>query len=342
MLVKEDCLESIRKTIEDTKLYTAHLDAIDRWEAIKIAMQKDFKKLSRRAASEDTVAISQLTEKVTEMENQLEDLTEEQQDVLHDSKDELENLLNKKVRGIMFRTKAKWQMEGERNTKYFYNLEKTKYNAKTCTKLFNTKNEIICNPAAIMKMQKDYYQELYTADENSEFVCEVEIDTVVTEECGLNENQFTMEEMKDAVKQLKNGSCPGSDGLPIEVYKILWRELHEPLYEAVCLMYAQERIHTTGKLGVLNLIPKGDKDTRYLKNMRPITLLNSDYKVIEKMVANRLIPALQIVIHEDQKGFLPGRRISANIRKVLDIMTETAKSDTPGMLLQCDFLKCFR
>ena len=73
-------------------------------------------------------------------------------------------------------------------------------------------------------------------------------------------------------------------------------------------------------VGVLNLIPKPGKDSRYIKNLRPITLLNCDYKVIEKMIATRLDPILQHLIHPDQTGFLPNRRIATNIRKMMDIM----------------------
>ena len=42
------------------------------------------------------------------------------------------------------------------------------------------------------------------------------------------------------------------------------------------------------KIGIINLIPKKDKDLRYLKNWRPVSLLNTDYKIIAKVLANRL------------------------------------------------------
>ena len=79
--------------------------------------------------------------------------------------------------------------------------------------------------------------------------------------------------------------------------------------------------------GVLNLIPKQDKDTRILKNLRPITLLNVDYKVIEKVIANRFKSILDHLIHIDQKGFMENRKITSNIRKMCDLITYAEIND---------------
>ena len=50
------------------------------------------------------------------------------------------------------------------------------------------------------------------------------------------------------------------------------------MYEAMIFFFEEGVMSETCKQGILNLIPKGQKDTRYLKNLRPITLLNTDYK----------------------------------------------------------------
>ena len=77
------------------------------------------------------------------------------------------------------------------------------------------------------------------------------------------------------------------------------------------------------------------------KNLRPITLLNTDYKIIEKAVANKILPALTHIIHTDQRGFMKDRRISVNIRKMLDIMHQAEKEDLEAIVLSLDFVKCF-
>ena len=109
----------------------------------------------------------------------------------------------------------------------------------------------------------------------------------------------------------------------------------------VTFSYESKTLHPTARKGILNLIPKPNKDSRYIKNLRPITLLNTDYKIIEKVIANKMIPALKTLIHEDQRGFMEDRRISVNIRKFLDIMYWAEKEDFEAVVLSLDFVKCF-
>ena len=101
------------------------------------------------------------------------------------------------------------------------------------------------------------------------------------------------------------------------------RILYTPLCDAIFEAYSKQKLFVTASRGILNLIPKQNKDSRKLANLRPITLLNTDYKIIEKALANRLIPMFEDIIHTDQKGFLPGRKITHNIRKIMDLISHT-------------------
>ena len=141
-LADPEMVELINSRIEDLKVELDGLTNIDKWEVFKNRIRTHIQKLSRKQRSEEKVAISQLSEYVTETEERLDELEEEEIDLLEKSKNDLEELVQKSTLGIMFRSKARWAMEGERNTQYFYNLEKSRYNAKTCTSLFN---ESWCN-----------------------------------------------------------------------------------------------------------------------------------------------------------------------------------------------------
>jgi len=78
-----------------------------------------------------------------------------------------------------------------------------------------------------------------------------------------------------------------------------------------------------------------------LKNWRPITLLNVDYKIVSKAIAKRMEPVLPSLIHSDQAGFIKGRYIGENIRLISDLMEQTKKDQTIGILLSLDFRKAF-
>jgi hypothetical protein len=78
-----------------------------------------------------------------------------------------------------------------------------------------------------------------------------------------------------------------------------------------------------------------------IKNWRPITILNTDYKILTKILSNRLKKVLPKIIHSDQTGFVLGRQIGENIRIVHDIMTYCDENDISGIMAFLDFEKAF-
>ena len=73
----------------------------------------------------------------------------------------------------------------------------------------------------------------------------------------------------------------------------------------------------TPKQGIITCLPKSNKDRHYLKNWRPISLLNVVYKLASAVIANRIKTVLSSLIHEDQKGFISGRFIGENIKLII-------------------------
>ena len=93
--------------------------------------------------------------------------------------------------------------------------------------------------------------------------------------------------------------------------------------------------------GVISLIPKKDRSREFLKNWRPLSLLNVDYKILAKALAMRLQKFLPILINEDQTGYVKGRYIGENIRLISDIIQYYKDRNLSGLLLLVDFEKAF-
>ena len=91
----------------------------------------------------------------------------------------------------------------------------------------------------------------------------------------------------------------------------------------------------------LTLIPKPNKDTTVLDNLRPISLLNTDYKILTKVIAKRLEKVLPKIINPDQSGYIKNRYIGENVRLTSDIMKYTEENNIPGIALFLDFKKAF-
>ena len=81
---------------------------------------------------------------------------------------------------------------------------------------------------------------------------------------------------------------PGSDGLPADFYKVFWNDIADYFLKSINYAYQTGQMSITQRRGIVKLIPKKDAELYLTKNWRPISLLNCDYKIAAKAIANRL------------------------------------------------------
>ena len=93
--------------------------------------------------------------------------------------------------------------------------------------------------------------------------------------------------------------------------------------------------------GVIRLIPKKGKDLTDIKSWRPLSLLNSDYKILAKVIANRLKVILPEIINTDQIGYMTNRFCGENTRIIADIIEYCKINQKPCIILLADFEKAF-
>ena len=264
---------------------------------------------------------------------------------LLDAKNKLEELYDKKVEGAIFRSKITWSEEGERNTKYFLNLERRNYAKKHIKKLM-TDDKLITNPKEILEAQSQFYKLLYAKDnsvfseEDFEFFinnCKIPtLDEQLRESC---EGEITEKECDEIIKTFADGKTPGNDGLPAEFYKTFWALLKPVLVECYNTSYCINQLSLSQTQAVITLIEKKDSDRTLLKNWRPISLPNVDYKIMSKVLASRMMKVLQHLIHPSQTAYVKGRYIGENLRIIEDIFNYTNEENIPGFLLVLDFEK---
>ena len=154
------------------------------------------------------------------------------------------------------------------------------------------------------------------------------------------EGKITKEELTDALKMMHNNKSPGEDGIPVEFYKTFWNIIGDDFTEVVNSCFDMENLTESQRMGLIScLFKKGDRLN--LQNWRPISLLNADYKLISKVMANRLCKVLQFVISDDQTCSVPGRTILFNCHILRDIVELCEMENHPVALLSIDQMKAF-
>ena len=92
------------------------------------------------------------------------------------------------------------------------------------------------------------------------------------------QNVVTMEEAGKVLNNMKNDKSPGSDGFSVNFFKFFWKDLGVYLVRSINYGLKAGKLSTTQTQGLITCIPKGQKSKKYLKNWRPITLLNVTYQ----------------------------------------------------------------
>ena len=93
--------------------------------------------------------------------------------------------------------------------------------------------------------------------------------------------------------------------------------------------------------GVITLILKKSRDKTILEKLRPISLLNVDYKILTKVIAKRIEKVFPTLINPDQTGYVKGRYIGENVRLIYDLMHYTDKLNQKGITIFRDFKTAF-
>jgi hypothetical protein len=122
------------------------------------------------------------------------------------------------------------------------------------------------------------------------------------------EEPIMVDEMSHAVKQGKPHKAPGRDGICLEFYKKRWETTKQDLLDVMNDMYREGQITDRQIYGIIICIPKQARPMRS-EDYRPLTLLNADYNLLTRIIANRLRPWLTEFLHPAQHCGLPGTTV---------------------------------
>ena len=141
---------------------------------------------------------------------------------------------------------------------------------------------------------------------------------------------------------MKLGKSPGADGLMVATYCKFWLILGDLVYNSITYVQQQGYFTYDQRRGILKLLPKPNRDPSYIKNLLLITLLNVDYKLFTKVLADHVKQVLPSLIHTDQNGFVKNRFLGNNVLDVYSLIALAEESEDDNyVLLLLDIEKAF-
>ena len=138
---------------------------------------------------------------------------------------------------------------------------------------------------------------------------------------------------------MENNKTPGTDGLTPEFYRYFWNLLGSFMVSSLNYAFQNGTLSISQRQGIISLIPKKKKNNEYLKNWRPVSLLNVDHKIATKTIALRLEKILPNLTHPCQSGYVKGRFIGESIRLTADTIHFTKEKNIPVVAVFLDFEK---
>ena len=323
-------------------------DPIMKWEFLKFKFREFSRSFSIQKSKEKKARRCELEKRLTELEcsfstNHNSNMLEE----YHKCKSELDTLYDYMTAGLIIRSKSNWYEQGEKSSKYFLNLEKHNQVKSHIRKLISDSSNVINDPSEILSSIKDFYATLYkrrsTKNEREclEYLHSLDIPKLSEAERNSCEGLLTKKECWEALSEMKNGKSPGNDGLTKEFYMCFFNEICNQLIAALNESFTVGQLSTSQRQATITLIEKKAKDERFLKNWRPISLINVDAKIASKVLASRMKNILSSIVKCDQTAYVKGRYIGESIRLISDILEYTEENDISGILFSADFEKAF-
>lgn len=225
---------------------------------------------------------------------------------------------------------------------YFFNLEKSNQKRKSIQRLRKKDGGFLTHSKEILEHQRKFFAELYAQKQLELCPLPFVVHKMLQENAKQElDRPLTIQELDNSLSQMCTGKTPGPDGLSVNFYNKFWTKIREILFEALVIGLQQRKLHATAYHGLIVLLPKKHRDLLEVENWRPLTMLNNDYKILSKALANRMQKIMPDIISEEQAGFMKGRFIRDNILTLQTIIEYLHDTGQEALLLAVDIQRAY-
>lgn len=348
--------------------WAAHPDCIkiiqEHWPPDSIgqpwnSFQKKLGGIRRHLSSWGKIESSVRAHKLQDLQSQIQSLEEAMmmdysgtlQEQLGSAQSEYQSLITEEEKRLKELSRVKWLQEGDKNTAFFHACLKERSNSAVLH-LKREDNTFVEEIEEVGAQAAVFYQSLYTSNSasssndryaNSSFLRLMDkVPRLVTEE--QNQQLISLPDWSEilaAIKALNPDSAPGPDGFTGHFYINNLEILQQDILAMVEDFFKGAQLPAAVGSTILTLIPKVPTPTSF-GEMRPIGLCNFSYKILSKLLNDRLRKILPGIISEEQAGFVSGRSIHESIAIATEMLNNINKKvQGSNIILKVDIAKAY-
>ncbi|GJT62359.1 RNA-directed DNA polymerase, eukaryota [Tanacetum coccineum] len=253
---------------------------------------------------------------------------------------ELNEINSKEALDVSQKAKIRWSIEGDENSKYFHGILNSKRSQlsirgilhngdwivdpiRVKAEFFNHFSNQFSNPSTARISLDSYFPNRLKAEQAEDLECNISYD-----------------EIKKAVWDCGTNKSPGPDGFTFEFFRKFWNIMSNDIVAAVTQFFSTGIFPPGCNSNFIALIPK-TQDAKVIKDFRPISLIGSIYKIIAKILANRLSMVISDLINEVQTAFVPNRQILDGPFILNELISWCKHKKINAMIFKIDFEKAF-
>ncbi|RVW65596.1 putative ribonuclease H protein [Vitis vinifera] len=243
---------------------------------------------------------------------------------------------------ISWRQKSRqtWLKEGDKNTRFFHKMANSN-RRKNCLKKIKVNGNWLSEEQEIQRGVVRAFQSLLSDPGGwRPSVDNLEFDSIGVEEAARLELMFTVEEVFLALSELNGDKAPGPDGFTLAFWHFCWDFVKDEIMGLFKDFFERGKFVRSLNTTFLVLIPKkgGAED---LTDFRPISLVGSLYKLLAKVLANRLKKVVGKVVSTTQNAFVEGRQILDAALIANEVIDSLMKRKESGVLCKLDLEKAY-